>query len=106
MLTLRDIKLRYKQTLLGITWVVLQPLLSALLFTGIFRHAMSIPDEGSSYLLFTFSALNVPCRDLKHIVPFGIQLASMMPQIYQNLYQMNPLVGIVQLYRYLLADVI
>lgn len=57
MLIVRDIKLRYKQTLLGFLWVVLQPLLTALLFVWIFDKGLSLPHQGTSYLTFAFSAL-------------------------------------------------
>jgi lipopolysaccharide transport system permease protein len=55
--TLRDIKLRYKQTGLGITWAVLQPLLTMLIFTIIFGGLAKIPSEGVPYPLFVLAAL-------------------------------------------------
>ena len=57
MLILRDIKLRYKQTGLGITWVIVQPLLTAGLFTMIFARLMHIGGEGIAYVLFAFCGL-------------------------------------------------
>lgn len=57
MLMLRDIKLRYKQTVLGVAWVILQPLLTALLFTVLFGKMMKLPSEGHPYILFAFCAL-------------------------------------------------
>ncbi|NGX37237.1 MAG: Teichoic acid translocation permease protein TagG [Chlamydiae bacterium] len=57
MLTLRDIKLRYKQTFLGVAWVILQPLLTALLFTAVFGKALHLPSEGTPYMLFAFCGL-------------------------------------------------
>lgn len=57
MLTLRDIKLRYKQTALGVAWVVLQPLLAGLLFALIFGRFLRLPSEGVPYLLFVFAGL-------------------------------------------------
>lgn len=201
MLTVRDIKLRYKQTALGALWVVLQPLLTAGLFALIFGKGLRVPHEGDSYLVFAFSglipwlifsgslqraspslinddrlitkvyfprifiplaatlgvgidylialglgillaagsleshllllpiatlhlflfcsgvnllaaALNVYFRDLKHIIPFGIQLTmfatplvyplSAVPSSYLWLYNLNPLVGIVELFRFAL----
>lgn len=57
MLALRDIKLRYKQTVLGVGWVVLQPLLAGLLFALIFGRFLRLPSEGTPYLLFVFAGL-------------------------------------------------
>lgn len=204
MLTMRDIKLRYKQTLLGVIWVVLQPLLTAALFAIIFGRGLKVPHAGDSYLLFAYAALipwmvfsqslqraspsivndarlitkvyfprifiplsatfgmiidyliamglgccialfgghsisrallwlplatlhlfffcsginvivaglNVYFRDLKHIIPFLIQLGifvspivyslSAIPSAYLWIYQCNPLVGIIELYRFML----
>jgi lipopolysaccharide transport system permease protein len=55
--TLRDIKLRYKQTGLGIAWAVLQPLLTMLIFTVIFGGLAKIPSDGVPYPLFVLAAL-------------------------------------------------
>lgn len=53
----RDIKLRYKQTGLGITWVVLQPLVAALIFTVMFGRFAKLPSDGHPYLVFVFSGV-------------------------------------------------
>ena len=53
----RDVKLRYKQTALGVIWVVLQPLLPALIFALIFGRFAKLPSDGSSYLLFAYAGL-------------------------------------------------
>ncbi|MDD1687201.1 ABC transporter permease [Methanoregula sp.] len=55
--TLRDVKLRYKQTGLGIAWAVLQPLLTMLIFTVIFGGLAKIPSDGVPYPLFVLAAL-------------------------------------------------
>ena len=57
MLTLRDIKLRYRQTALGVIWVILQPLLAGLLFALIFGRFAKLPSEGQPYLLFVFAGI-------------------------------------------------
>lgn len=57
MLAVRDIKLRYKQTVLGVFWVVLQPLLAGLIFAVIFGRFIKLSSDGCPYLLFVFSAL-------------------------------------------------
>lgn len=53
----RDIKLRYKQTALGVIWVILQPLVAALIFTVIFGRFAKLPSGGSPYILFVFCGL-------------------------------------------------
>ena len=53
----RDIKVRYKQTALGASWAILQPLLSMLIFTLIFGILAKIPSDGVPYPLFAYSAL-------------------------------------------------
>ena len=204
MLMLRDIKLRYKQTALGIAWVILQPLSTALLFTFLFGRILNTSSEGLPYILFAFcglipwlvfsqslqrangclindtrlitkvyfprifiplsatcgvvidylialtimgillgiygkfltlhalmlplatallflfssgvnllfSSLNVYYRDIKHIVPFLLQFwmyasplaysSQLIPPRYLWLYQFNPLVGIIDLFRWTL----
>lgn len=56
-LTLRDIKLRYKQTLLGVGWVVAQPLLTMTVFTVFFGNLAKMPSDGKPYALFVLAAL-------------------------------------------------
>jgi lipopolysaccharide transport system permease protein len=51
----RDIRLRYRQTALGAIWVVLQPLLPALLFTLVFGRIADLPSDGVPYVVFAFS---------------------------------------------------
>ena len=55
----RDISLRYKQTLLGVVWAFLQPLLTALLFALIFGQWMRVPSDGIPYIAFVLSGLSV-----------------------------------------------
>lgn len=53
----RDVKLRYKQTALGVVWVVLQPLIAAVIFAVIFGMFAKLPSDGLPYLLFVFCGL-------------------------------------------------
>jgi lipopolysaccharide transport system permease protein len=53
----RDIKVRYKQTLLGVAWVVLQPLLVTLVFTVFLGFLVRVPSEGAPYTLFVYLGL-------------------------------------------------
>lgn len=56
-LMMRDVKLRYKQTALGIVWVVLQPLIAAIIFAVIFGLFAQLPSGDVPYLLMVFSGL-------------------------------------------------
>jgi lipopolysaccharide transport system permease protein len=53
----RDIRLRYRQTFLGVAWVVLQPLLGAAIFTVVFGMIAKMPSGGTPYLVVTYSGL-------------------------------------------------
>jgi lipopolysaccharide transport system permease protein len=56
-LTWRDIKLRYKQTELGIAWAILQPFLTMMIFSLFFGRLAKIPSDGIPYPVFAFAAL-------------------------------------------------
>ncbi len=53
----RDIKLRYKQTVLGITWAILQPFLTMVIFTVIFGKLANMPSDNIPYPIFVYSGL-------------------------------------------------
>jgi lipopolysaccharide transport system permease protein len=53
----RDIKLRYKQTELGIAWAILQPFLTMLIFSLFFGRLAKIPSDGIPYPIFVYTAL-------------------------------------------------
>jgi len=53
----RDLKVRYKQTALGATWAVIQPLLTMLIFTLVFGRLARLPTEGIPYPLFAYCGL-------------------------------------------------
>lgn len=53
----RDVKIRYRQTVLGASWAVLQPLVTMLVFTVLFGRMAKVPSEGIPYPLFSYSAL-------------------------------------------------
>jgi lipopolysaccharide transport system permease protein len=56
-LTWRDIKVRYKQTAIGVAWAVLQPLAMMVVFTLFFGQLAQMPSEGVAYPLFVLSGL-------------------------------------------------
>ncbi|MEO6589332.1 MAG: ABC transporter permease [Pyrinomonadaceae bacterium] len=51
----RDVKIRYKQTALGIIWAILQPLLAAVIFTIFFGRLVGVPSDGIPYFLFAYA---------------------------------------------------
>ena len=53
----RDINIRYKQTILGAAWAVVQPVMTMILFTIFFGRMAEVPSEGAPYPLFAFAAL-------------------------------------------------
>lgn len=53
----RDLKVRYKQTALGVVWVVIQPLMTMVVFTIFFGKLAKVPSEGLPYPIFSFAAL-------------------------------------------------
>ena len=53
----RDVKVRYKQTVLGATWAVLQPLAQMAVFSVFFGRMVELPTEGVPYPLFAFAGL-------------------------------------------------
>lgn len=56
-LTWREIKVRYKQTVLGFAWAILQPFFMMIVFTLFFGNLAKIPSEGIPYPLFSYAAL-------------------------------------------------
>ena len=57
LLIVRDTKVRYKQSLVGIGWALLQPLLTVIVFTVLFDHLVKVPTEGVPYPIFALTAL-------------------------------------------------
>jgi homopolymeric O-antigen transport system permease protein len=53
----RDVKVRYKQTALGVAWAILQPLMATLIFSIFFGRLAKMPSDGIPYPVFAFVAL-------------------------------------------------
>jgi len=53
----RDVKVRYKQTLLGAGWAIIQPLMTMVVFTIFFGHLAKVPSDGLPYPVFSLIAL-------------------------------------------------
>lgn len=81
----RDLKVRYKQTAIGIGWVVLQPVISMAIFTVIFGMFARIPSDGMPYPLFAFSALlpwNYFASALQRVNSSVVGDASLITKVY------------------------
>jgi lipopolysaccharide transport system permease protein len=53
----RDVKVRYKQTAVGVLWALVQPIAMLLLFSAIFGRLVGVPSDGIPYPIFIFSGL-------------------------------------------------
>src|SRR5262245_15543291 len=53
----RDIKVRYKQTLLGAAWAIIQPFMTMIVFSLFFGRLAQIPSDGIPYPIFSYAAL-------------------------------------------------
>jgi lipopolysaccharide transport system permease protein len=81
----RDIKVRYKQTALGIVWVVLQPALTTLVFTVFFGVLARVPSGGKPYPLLAYTGL-LPWTFFSNAVAGGanslVTNASLITKVY------------------------
>lgn len=55
----RDVKIRYKQTFLGVAWAIIQPVLATVIFTIFFGKIAGVPSDGIPYALFAFTGFLV-----------------------------------------------
>ena len=81
----REIKVRYKQTLIGSTWAVFQPLLTTIIFTLFFGKYAKIPSDGIPYSLFVYTGLlfwNYFSFGLSHASDSMISNANVIQKIY------------------------
>lgn len=53
----RDVKVRYKQTVIGIGWAIIQPVFTMLVFSVVFGQLANIPSDGVPYPIFSYAAL-------------------------------------------------
>ncbi|MFQ5571210.1 MAG: ABC transporter permease [Rhodothermales bacterium] len=56
-LVLRDIKVLYKQTVLGFSWAIIRPVFSMIVFSVVFGGLASVPSDGVPYPVFSYAAL-------------------------------------------------
>lgn len=84
-ITLREIKIRYKQSVLGAAWAVIQPLSMMVIFTVIFSLFARIPSDGIPYPIFSYTAL-LPwtffATSLSFAIPSVVSNASLVTKVY------------------------
>jgi len=68
---LRDIKVRYTQTVMGVAWAILQPFSMMVIFTVVFSLFMKVPTDGIPYPIFSYSAL-LPWSFFASSISFGV----------------------------------
>jgi len=67
MIAYRDIKVRYKQTVFGATWAILQPFLTMVVFSVFLGRLAKVPSDGIPYPIFTYTAL-LPWQVFAHAI--------------------------------------
>jgi len=81
----RDVRLKYKQTVLGVLWAIIQPLALMLVFTVAFGRLAKVSGGGAPYPAFSLSAL-VPWTFLQTAVTFGANALLMDSAIIRKVY--------------------
>jgi lipopolysaccharide transport system permease protein len=81
----RDVKVRYKQTLLGAAWAIIQPLSAMVIFSLVFGRLAKIPSDGVPYPIFSYAAL-VPwaffANGLSHVSQSLVGNANLIKKVY------------------------
>ena len=84
-LTVRGIKARYAQSVLGVGWAIIQPLFTTLVFTVVFGNLAGISSDGVPYVIFSFAAM-VPWNYFSNTLTESsnslIQNANMITKVY------------------------
>jgi lipopolysaccharide transport system permease protein len=84
-LTMRDVRIRYKQTAIGILWVVVQPVMTMVVFSVVFGRLGGMPSDGLPYPIFVFTALlawQLFARALMQGSTSIVTLGAMMGKVY------------------------
>jgi len=84
-LTHRDLLVRYKQTLIGASWAIIQPVMTMVIFTLFFGKLAKIPSDGVPYPIFSFAAL-VPWSFFADGVLRGSQATTMYAEMIKKVY--------------------
>jgi len=81
----RDVKVRYKQTVIGAAWTVIQPLVTIVVFTLVFQNLAKMPSDGIPYPLFSFTALlpwNFFAKALNNSINSVVGSANLITKVY------------------------
>jgi len=81
----RDVAVRYKQSLIGIGWAVIQPVTTMVIFSIIFGYLAKLPSEGIPYPIYTFCALlpwNYFARSLSDSSDSLVSSANLVTKVY------------------------
>ena len=81
----RDLKVRYKQTVIGVGWAVVQPLAAMAIFTVVFGHFAKVPSDGLPYPVFAYCALlpwNYFATALNRCIASVVGDANLISKIY------------------------
>lgn len=84
-LALRDVKLRYRQTLLGVGWAVIQPLTAMLIFALVFGSLAQLPSDGVPYTSFALVGLTIWTFVSTGVTTAAISLVD-NPDLVMNVY--------------------
>jgi lipopolysaccharide transport system permease protein len=81
----RDLKVRYKQTAIGLVWAILQPLMTMIIFTLVFGKFAKMPSDGLPYAVFSYAALlpwNYFARSLTGSISSVVENAHLITKVY------------------------
>jgi lipopolysaccharide transport system permease protein len=81
----RDVKVQYKQTAIGAAWAILQPLLTMIVFTLVFRKLARMPSDGLPYPIFAYTALlpwNLFARALNRSTTSLVGQSNLVSKVY------------------------
>jgi len=84
-LTLRGIKARYAQSIMGVSWAIIQPLFTTIVFTIVFGSLAKVDSDGMPYILFSYLALwpwNYFSGTLTESANSLVQNANMITKVY------------------------
>ncbi len=84
-LVVRGIKARYAQSVLGVSWAIIQPLFTTIVFTIIFGNLVQVSSDGTPYVVFNFTAMiawNYFANTLTEASNSVVQNASMITKVY------------------------
>lgn len=81
----RDVKVKYKQTVVGLLWVVLQPVATMMIFTLVFGRLAKLPSDNVPYPLFVFAGLlpwNLFANGLTAVTSGPVNNAGLISKVY------------------------